>query len=371
MISSVIVAGMIGIGGVRGLAQSVPTPADVSIGGQVVMRLRSNAGGLSPEERAESIEDRLTRLVAVPDLKPADVVVYSPIGKSPVIYVLGRKLITVDIATAKAAGGGKPIDVAVTWAKRLQQVLPRVDIRLPNEHEPVIPANPPLTITAKFDQVGGQVGNVVLRDKIVMWLRGPQPDGMTAAERADEIGPLIAGAVHAEPDLTAADIKAITIAPVQSKPVARLASNASRDKDPVRAPKIAPASPPPSAMLMVGTRRIITIDDADSKAAGTASPLALAQSWAKNIRNVVFPAPKTPPAAAVPEEVSSPPAPSATTVPTPQQPESPTNQTPPTPAQPSPPEQTPSTTPPPSAPSSPTSTQPENPSSSPTPSAPQ
>src|SRR5579884_4291589 len=50
-------------------AQATPaSPSDgvVSIGGQVVMRLRATAGGMDTAQRVGAIESRLTHIVAVP-----------------------------------------------------------------------------------------------------------------------------------------------------------------------------------------------------------------------------------------------------------------------------------------------------------------
>jgi len=280
-------------------------PGDIAIGGEVILRLRAAAGGKSPADRAADITDRLTRLVAVPDLTPADVTVFTPWNRSPVIYVLGRKLITVDKETAKASGIGTPMDVAVKWAKRLQQILPLVDYRLPNEPEPVVPPNPPLTVTGDFNKIGGDLGDVILRDKLIMRLRGPQPRGMTPAERADLMGALISHALHQTDNLQPTDIH---VDPVPS---------GRPQVDPYFVGPL-PKHPQPAVVLMVGTRPIVMVDFVQAGASGAASPKALAEGWAKNIRNVVFPPPKpttpvsptvppvdTPPASTIPPSTES------------------------------------------------------------------
>ena len=105
-----------------------PTAADLNLGGYPVLRLHGAAGGLTPEQRINVILSRVTPLLGDPVILPSDVVVYLPPPKSrtnryPVIYALGRRLITVDPATVKAAGGGRtPLQVATLWAARLQQV---------------------------------------------------------------------------------------------------------------------------------------------------------------------------------------------------------------------------------------------------------
>ena len=253
-------------------ASADASAADVTLGGQVVLRLRAPAGGMSPQQRVDVITSRLTGLLAHPKITPADVVVYTPTGQAPVIYALGHRLITVDAATVQAAGGGKPLVVATQWAKRLQQVLPRVNYRPSNAPEPTIPANPPLTVTADFAKVGGAVGEVTLRNKVVIRLRGPQTGGMTAAERADTITTRLAQA--------AGKIGADATDPVQ-----------------VVAPNDAPPNGP--AQVVVGGTPILSVEPAEAKAAGLTAPQQLATAWAKNIRAALGqPAPAATPASA-------------------------------------------------------------------------
>ena len=277
-------------------------PADLNLGGYPVLRLRGTAGGLTPDQRISVILGRITPLLGNPVILPSDVVVYLPPEKSrynryPVIYALGRRIITVDPATVKAAGGGKtPIQVATVWAKRLQQVLPRVNWRPSNAPEPKIPANPPLRVTKDFSQVGGDSAAVTLRGKVILKVRGSQLGGMTAAERADM--------------LTAR--------------LARLANQAA-----ATAPDAVQVAPLPTgdASLAVAGTTLLSVTAQDAKAAGVAQPLLLAQSWAKNLRAVLTPttpalpaptidapAPETPPAASV---APSPPAPPAASSPKP------------------------------------------------------
>jgi len=239
-------------------------PADLNLGGYPVLRLRGTAGGMTPDQRISVILSRVTPLLGNPVILPSDVVVYLPPPKSrynryPVIYALGRRLITVDPATVKAAGGGKtPLEVATLWAKRLQQVLPRVNWRPSNAPEPKIPANPPLTVTTDFAQVGGDPAPVTLRGKVILKLRGSQLGGMTAAERADM--------------LTAR--------------LARLANQAAATApDAVQAATL----PTGDASLALAGTPLLSVTAQDAKAAGVAKPLLLAQSWAKNLRAVLTP----------------------------------------------------------------------------------
>ena len=253
-------------------------PAELNLGGYSVLRLRGTAGGLTPEQRIGVILGRVTPLLGDPVILPSDVVVYLPPSKSrynryPVIYALGRRLITVDPATVKAAGGGKtPLEVATLWAARLQQVLPRVNWRPSNAPEPKIPAHPPLTVTTDFAQVGGDTAAVTLRGKVILKVRGPQQGGLTAAERADML-------------------------------TARLASLANQAAATAPDAVQVAATPTGDASISLAGMTLVSVTAQDAAAANVAKPALLAQSWAKNLRAVL-----TPPAPIVPSPVAPAPA---------------------------------------------------------------
>ncbi len=265
-----------------------PAPADLTLGGYSVLCLRGAAGGLSPDERIGVIMGRLTPLLGVPNIQPSDVVVFLPsptsrFNRYPVIYALGRRLITVDPATVKAAGSGKtPLATAILWAKRLQQVLPRVNWRPPNAPEPKIPNNPPLMVTKDFTQVGGQVGLVFLRGKVVLKVRGPQPGGLTAAERADLLTARLNRLANC-PEATAPDAVQVTTLPDGAVNLA-----------------------------LAGTP-LVTVTAADASAASFTQPVQLANAWAKNLRDVLTP--PVPPASVLSPPIADTPEVPATVMP--------------------------------------------------------
>lgn len=246
-------------------AQTPPaTPAYLTLGGYNVLCLRGTAGGLDPAQRVNVILSRVTPLLGNPKILPSDVVVYLPpedsrLNRYPVIYVLGRRIVTVDPATVKASGLVQtPLQAATVWAKRLQQVLPRVNWRPSNAPDTKVPANPPLLVTPDFAKVGGETAVVSLRGKIVLKLRGPQLGGMTAAERGD---------------LLSARLERLASLPAASAPDAvQVASQTIPDS--------------PATLSLAGTT-LITVTAADAQAAGLPLPSALAQSWAKNLRRVL------------------------------------------------------------------------------------
>ena len=277
----------------------IAPPADLNLGGYPVLRLRGTAGGMTPDQRINVILSRVTPLLGNPVILPSDVVVYLPPPKSrynryPVIYALGRRLITVDPATVKAAGGGKtPLEVAKLWAARLQQVLPRVNWRPSNAPEPKISANPPLTVTTDFAQVGGDPASVTLRGKVILKVRGPQMGGLTAAERADMLTARLARLAN-QPAATTPDAVQVTMTVTGG-----------------------------AALALAGTT-LLSVTPQDAAAANVAKPSLLAESWAKNLRAVLTPPAPVPP---IPTE----------NVPTAQSNPAPTGSPPPAPAASAPP----------------------------------
>ena len=255
LVSAVLLAASFG----PAAAQTPPAaPAYLTLGGYTILCLRGTAGGLNPAQRVDVILSRVTPLLGNPKILPSDVVVYLPpadsrVNRYPVIYALGRRIVTVDPATVKASGLVQtPLQAATRWAKRLQQVLPRVNWRPSNAPDTKVPANPPLLVTPDFAQVGGQVASVNLRGKVVLKLRGPQVGGMTAAERAD---------------LLNARLERLASLPAASAPDA-----------------VQVAPPAGTATLVFAGQPLITVTVQDAKAAGLADPQALALSWAKNLR---------------------------------------------------------------------------------------
>ncbi len=247
--------------------------AELNLGGYPVLRLIGAAGGMAPDQRVGVILGRLTPLLGVPNIHPSDVVVFLPsptsrVNRYPVLYVLGRRVVTVDPITVKAAGGGSPLAVATQWAARLQQVLPRVNWRPSNAPDPKVPAHPPLRVTPDFALVGGDTGLVQLRGKTVLKLRGPQPGGLTAQERAD---------------LLTSRLNRLVFNPAALLPGAVGVA----------------AQPNGQAALSLAGTPLITVTDADAHAAGLARPVLLAQTWAKNLR-AALPAAPAPPMAAAP-----------------------------------------------------------------------
>lgn len=231
-------------------------PAVFTLAGEIVLRLRTPVGAQTPQQWVDVLTGRVTNLLATPGIMPSDVVVYTPKGGSPSVYALGRRMLTVDPATVRSAGGKDALSLAKVWAGRLQQTLPRANYRPPNVPEPVIPPHPSLVVTPDFTKVGGSPGLAYLHGKPVIFLYGPQLGGFTAQERADQISARL-------------DRVAGKVAPDSPNPVQVMAGI------------------PPVVTLLLGGTPVITVDRAQSRAAGTGSPQLLANAWAKNIRRVL------------------------------------------------------------------------------------
>ena len=101
---------------------------ELVIAGRAVMRLRATAGGLTPQERAFSLRQRLGPILTLPDLRAEDVEVRQERpGQTASIYVRQRLLITVDRNLAQANNtsvGG----LAAQWSRNLRATLPQVNV---------------------------------------------------------------------------------------------------------------------------------------------------------------------------------------------------------------------------------------------------
>jgi hypothetical protein len=99
----------------------------VFVGGTPILRIRVGAGGLSPEQRAEQVQDRLNRLLSTGNISPDDVTVEG-FGNEAVIRVKGQLFLTADWATARY-NKTVPMALAEHWAARLRGSLPSLTAR--------------------------------------------------------------------------------------------------------------------------------------------------------------------------------------------------------------------------------------------------
>jgi hypothetical protein len=134
---TLLVASLIGGAGLTIAAQATPElgePArvqadtgEITFSGKLLFRIRTAAGGYTPQQRAEEVKERLIPILSMQELLPDEirVVQEKPKGDAA-IYVRDRLLITVDPAMARANGNGDPLDLANVWAERVRHILPQV-----------------------------------------------------------------------------------------------------------------------------------------------------------------------------------------------------------------------------------------------------
>jgi uncharacterized protein with FMN-binding domain len=105
-------------------------PGMVTYSGQILMRIRTAAGGYTAEQRAAAVQDRLQAILSTENLTPADIVVKQTRRyQDASIYVRDRLLITVDRKLAQANGNNEPGALAAQWAERMRSILPTVSVK--------------------------------------------------------------------------------------------------------------------------------------------------------------------------------------------------------------------------------------------------
>jgi peptidylprolyl isomerase len=97
-------------------------------------------GGYTLQQRGDIIQQRLVEILSQQNLAPSDVTVRNT-RSGPTIYVRDRLLLTVDAATARANNNSTPDALARIWARRLADVLPRVNAK-PIRDDGTTPAAP-------------------------------------------------------------------------------------------------------------------------------------------------------------------------------------------------------------------------------------
>lgn len=105
----------------------VPRPAlaaagDVVVGGMLVLRIRTDAGGFSAAQRAVIVEQRITDALSKAQFSPGSVVVQRVNG-DPAIFVGNTLIVTVDANHARV-NGTTPELLAEVWARNLRLALP-------------------------------------------------------------------------------------------------------------------------------------------------------------------------------------------------------------------------------------------------------
>ncbi|OYT73349.1 MAG: mechanosensitive ion channel protein [Chloracidobacterium sp. CP2_5A] len=104
--------------------QEAESGAPVTLGGEVVLRVRARLNGLSPQERAAIVERRLIELAATPFLNLDDLraVAYDETTE----IVVGSRVVTVVTEADAAAAGVERAELARRHAERIKAALQRV-----------------------------------------------------------------------------------------------------------------------------------------------------------------------------------------------------------------------------------------------------
>lgn len=108
-------------------ANYVPDVFEIGINGEMFFRIRAQAAGFSPAERARIVN---TRLVHIISFSPFDIhaVRVEPVRGKPTIYVGDVRLITVYPSDVEATGAESMEQLASVWAAAtaccLQRIVP-------------------------------------------------------------------------------------------------------------------------------------------------------------------------------------------------------------------------------------------------------
>jgi hypothetical protein len=108
-------------------AQEQPV-GEVTVGGELILRIRFSAGGMTPQQRADAITQRLVNILQELDIQPSGIVVKPIGGGEAAIYVKDNLLVTVDKKHA-ALNKTTPFKLGEIWAKHLREVLPQVNVK--------------------------------------------------------------------------------------------------------------------------------------------------------------------------------------------------------------------------------------------------
>lgn len=104
------------------------TPGEVTVGGELLLRIRFSAGGMTPQQRADAITTRLRTILQDPNIQPTDVMVKPIAGGEAAIYVKDQLLITVDKRHAQLHKT-TPLKLGEVWAKHLRDVIPQINVK--------------------------------------------------------------------------------------------------------------------------------------------------------------------------------------------------------------------------------------------------
>ncbi|MGC8669444.1 MAG: hypothetical protein ACP5VE_15160 [Chthonomonadales bacterium] len=104
-----------------------------SVAGRQVLRLHATAGGMTPQERVEALDERLTNILSEGEARlGAEDIALKTLGGEVVITVRNRLLVTVTRQDAEA-NSTTPQELGRRWLVNLRNTLPLLAPRL-NKH---------------------------------------------------------------------------------------------------------------------------------------------------------------------------------------------------------------------------------------------
>lgn len=109
-------------GTVHAAAAPANGSAKVVVGGNLIHVIRTPWGGHSPQERADTVEQRLIGAIARGPIFPKDITV-GQVQDDWCVLLRGQRFLTADALTAKQQRI-EPAALARHWAAHLRQVLP-------------------------------------------------------------------------------------------------------------------------------------------------------------------------------------------------------------------------------------------------------
>jgi len=148
----------LGAAGALGLLMAIPLFAgegDVTLGGEVLLRIRYPRGGLTVQQQADKVTERLVNIIGDPTIKAEDIYM-KKMGKEYSIFIRKQIIITTDERTAKANGMTSE-KLAQRWLKIFKRVVPECVPRIfPVTAKPKTPATP---TSQAIDNVKSQTPN--------------------------------------------------------------------------------------------------------------------------------------------------------------------------------------------------------------------
>jgi hypothetical protein len=105
-------------------ADAVTGTRQVVVGGTLFLTVRAAWGGLTPEQRAAAVQDRINAALSEGPLHPSDISV-AKVDGDWIVLLKGKRLYTADYDTAKLDNTA-PQDLANSWADFLKKTLPEL-----------------------------------------------------------------------------------------------------------------------------------------------------------------------------------------------------------------------------------------------------